>query len=53
MWMTTKTKEFLRSGHYSARAVLAGEPFGPHDPAECDYDCPRWQDESHSRRAEL
>jgi hypothetical protein len=44
MWMSAATKTLFGSGHYDATAALAGLPFGPHNPADCDYGCPRFWD---------
>ncbi len=43
-WLDEATDELLRSGHFNAKAALSGEPFGPHDPADCDHNCPRFWD---------
>lgn len=48
-WIGEQTVEFLRTGHYDNRALLAGEPFGPHDPADCHPYCPRFWDEANRR----
>jgi hypothetical protein len=44
MWMSAATKALLDSGHYDATAAIAGPPFSTHDPADCDYNCPRFWD---------
>lgn len=49
MWMSAATERLLDSGHFNASAALAGLPFGAHDPADCDHNCPRYWDDVNRR----
>lgn len=49
MWMSAATEALLDVGHFDARAALSGLPFGAHDPADCDHNCPRYWDETNRR----
>ena len=42
-WVSPETAEAMHTGHYDARAALAGEPFTIHQPEDCTPLCPQYR----------